>query len=103
MEVLFETTKWALTIVDVVMASLFLSMLVSFVVLLISDSEGWTIATFAITFVVGIVGFSYITATHPSTEYTVKITEDSGYKTLLEDYEIVEQKSDTVFVVKEKK
>lgn len=103
MEVLFETTKWALTIVDVVMASLFLSMLISFCVLLISDDEGWTIATFAITFVVGVVVFSYITATHPSTEYTVKITEDSGYKTLLEDYEIVEQKSDAVFIVKEKK
>lgn len=103
MEILFETTKWALTIVDVLMASLLLGVLISFFVLLISDDVGWTIATFAITFVVGMVGFSYITATHPSTEYTVKITEDSGYKTLFEDYEIIEQKSDAVFVVKEKK
>lgn len=103
MEVLFETTKWALTIVDVVLASLFLGVIISFCVLLISDDVGWTIATFAITFVVGMIGFSYMTATNPITEYTVKITEDSGYKTLLEDYEIIEQKSDAVFVVKEKK
>lgn len=103
MEVLFETTKWALTIVDVFMASLLLGVIISFCVLLISDDVGWTIATFAITFVVGMVGFSYMNVTYPVTEYTVKITEDSGYKTLLEDYEIIEQKSDAVFVVKEKK
>lgn len=103
MEVLFETTKLALTIVDVVLASLFLGMIISFAVLLVSDDMGWIIGTLAITFVVGVIGFSYLNATYPITEYTVKITEDSGYRTLLEDYEIIEQKSDTVFVVKEKK
>lgn len=103
MEVLFETTKWALTTVDVVFASLFLGVIISSFILLISDDMKWTIATFAITFVVGMFGFNYINTTNPITEYTVKITEDSGYKTLLEDYEIIEQKSDAVFVVKEKK
>lgn len=103
MEVLFETTKWALTIVDVILASFFLGVIISIIVLFISDDEGWAIATLAISFIVGMIAFSYITTTHQSTEYTVKITEDSGYRTLLEDYEIIEQKSDTVFVVKEKK
>lgn len=103
MEVLFETTKWALTYVDIFLASFFLGVIISIIVLFISDDERWAIATLAIVFIFGVIAFSYITETHQSIEYTVKITEDSGYKTLLEDYEIIEQKSDTVFVVKEKK
>lgn len=103
MEVLFETTKWALTYVDIFLASFFLGVIISIIVLFISDDERWAGATLAIVFIVCMILFGYITIAYPNTEYTVKITEDSGYKTLLEDYEIIEQKSDTVFVVKEKK
>lgn len=98
MEVLFETSNQALTVVDIVLASLFLGVLISFFVLLISDDMKWTGVTFAVIFIIGMIVFNYINTTHPSTEYTVKITEDSGYKILFEDYEIVEQKSDTVLL-----
>lgn len=103
MEVLFETTKWALTYVDIFLASLFFGVLVSFLVFVISEDMGWTAASLAIAFIVGMIVLTYITISNPITEYTVKITEDSGYRTLLEDYKIIEQKSDVVFVVKEKK
>lgn len=103
MEVLFETTKWALSFVDIFFLSLFFGGVISVVIFLTSDDVKWAGATLAIVFIVCMILFGYITIAYPITEYTVKITEDSGYKTLLEDYEIIEQKSDAVFVVKEKK
>lgn len=103
MEVLFETTKWALSFVDIFLISLFFGVVLSVAVFLLqSEDPKWGGITLAVTFIVGMIVLSYIIITYPNTEYTVKITEDSGYKTILEDYEIVEQKSDTVFVVKEK-
>lgn len=104
MEILFEEVICGLPLTVMIILSIFVGALFAVLSAIILDIDN-DYVIFAIFSVCVFAMFTVLcfTGCHDDTTwYTVRVTDDTGYRTLVEEYKIVEKKTDNIYVVEKK-